>query len=257
MSEPRCITTDKGYTMFLDDRDSLFLSKYGHYEETITHIIDSLLDVGDTFLDIGAHIGYYTIIASKIVGETGKVFAFEPDPTNFALLKKNVEENKCNNVTLVNKAVLNKNSVAKLYICVNNTGDHRVYDNHGLDSIDVKTIRLDDYFKDHVGSIDFIKMDIQGAEGLATDGMHSILQKNKNVKMVAEFAPSMIAQTGSDPKTFLKSITGNGSELYYISQLKINIVKVSIDEILEACTNPRAIANLLCMKNLIIQDRSV
>lgn len=248
------ITTNKGYPMFLDNIDSLLLSKNRVHEPMNTHIIDSLLNEGDTFLDIGAHIGYYTLIASKIVGETGKVFAFEPDPTNFALLNRNIEANKCKNVTAVQKAVSNKTETTKLYISPDNTGDNRIYDIHlGWESTDIETITIDDYFKDYPKQIDFVKMDIQGSEGLTVEGMHHTLQKNDHIIMITEFFPSMMIKAGTDPTAFLKAITYNGADLYYTPFPPIEMIKVSIDGILESCTDEQPTIDLLCTKNLIIQ----
>ena len=80
-----------GHKMFLDPKDSLRLSIFGVYEPFETDLVQHEVGEGDVVLDIGANIGYYTLIFARIVGEGGKVFAFEPDPDNFALLKKNVE----------------------------------------------------------------------------------------------------------------------------------------------------------------------
>jgi FkbM family methyltransferase len=255
MDNPSSYTiTDDGYKMFLDDIDSLLLSKHGFYDLVTAYVIRRLIHRGDTVLDIGAHIGYYTLIASEIVGEDGKVFAFEPNPTNFALLKRNVEENECDNVTLVNKAVSNKNGITKLYICADNTGDHRIYNiGLGWESVDVETIRLDDYFKDE--PIDFIKMDVQGAEGLAIEGMSSLLQKNNDVKIVTEFCADMIRETGVDPSQFLKRITKNNKKLYFIPINKITVEPISIDGILEKHDRPATCIDLVCMKNLQILHR--
>jgi FkbM family methyltransferase len=174
-----------GHKMFLDSRDSLNLSIKGVYEPFETELVKKEIRKGDVVLDVGANIGYYTLIFAKLVGENGKVFAFEPDPSNFALLKKNVEINGYKNITLVQKAVSNKTGKTKLYLSDRNLGDHRIYDSHdGRRYIEIDAIRLDDYFKDYNGKIDFIKMDIQGAEGGAIQGMRSLLKKSKNVKIV-------------------------------------------------------------------------
>jgi len=81
-----------GNKIFLDENDSLCLSINGIYDEFETDIIKKEVHHGDVVMDIGANIGYFTIILAKLVGDEGKVFAFEPDPTNFELLKK-----KCRN----------------------------------------------------------------------------------------------------------------------------------------------------------------
>jgi len=89
-------------------------------------IIEEYLKPGMTVLDIGANIGYYTKLFSKSVGSTGKVFAFEPDDTNFRHLKENTKG--LGNVTTINKAVGEKSQQVKLYYSEEMNVDHQTYD---------------------------------------------------------------------------------------------------------------------------------
>ena len=189
---------------------------------------------GDIVLDIGDHIGYYTLIFSDCVGLEGKVFAFEPNPDNFTLLKKNVEINKYKNVVLIQKAVSNKAGRLKLYLSALNSGDNRIYDlgDGPRKSIEIEAVRLDDYFKDYDGKIDFIKMDIQGAEGAAMEGMEILLEKNRNLKIITEFWPFGLKGFGIDPETYLQSFLIKGFKLYRINNLEKKIEPSSISEIL-------------------------
>ncbi len=98
----------QGQKMFLDKKDVLGLSINGVYEPLETKLVRKEVKKSDVVLDIGANIGYYTLILAKLVGKKGRVFAFEPDPTNFALLKKNISINGYKNVILVPKAVAGK-----------------------------------------------------------------------------------------------------------------------------------------------------
>ena len=95
----------EGEKMYLDDVDSLCLSINGIHEKIITNLIKKEIHSGDVVLDIGAHIGYYTLQFANLVGSTGKVYAFEPEPKNFELLKKNVQINKHDNVVLIQKKI--------------------------------------------------------------------------------------------------------------------------------------------------------
>src|SRR5262249_29206299 len=154
-----------GHLMHLDARDSLDLSLNGVYEPFETELIQSLIHEGDTVLDIGANIGYYTLIFARRVGTAGRVFAFEPDPENFALLKSNVEANGYKNVVLVNAALSNQSGTLRLYLCDENRGDHRIYPSgDGRRAIEIPALTGDEYLKD-VSDVRFIKMDVQGAEG--------------------------------------------------------------------------------------------
>jgi FkbM family methyltransferase len=239
-----------GHKMFLDSRDSLNLSINGVYEPFETELVKKEIRKGDVVLDVGANIGYYTLIFAKLVGENGKVFAFEPDPSNFALLKKNVEINGYKNITLVQKAVSNKTGKTKLYLSDRNLGDHRIYDSHdGRRCIEIDAIRLDDYFKNYNGKIDFIKMDIQGAEGGAIQGMCSLLKKNKNVKIVTEFWPIGLKRFGIGPEEYVKLLIEHGFKLYEINEQEKKICPANIPKLLKAYTPERGnYTNLLCVK---------
>lgn len=242
-------TNVQGHKMFLDSKDSLELSVKEVYESLQTELAKKEIKKGDVVLDIGANIGYFTLIFAKLVGENGKVFAFEPDPGNFSLLEKNVKINNYQNVTLIQKAVSNKTGKAKLYIWKNTLGP-KIYDSPDSHQyIEIESIRLDDYFKNYNGKIDFIKMDIEGAEGGATQGMTSLLQQNKNIKIISEFWPAGLEEFGVGPEEYLKLLIGQGFKLYNLNQQKKKIEQVNITELLEICPKKEKATNLFLTKN--------
>jgi len=111
-------------------------------------LIKKYIQRGAVVLDAGAKIGYFTLIFARLVGDEGKVFAFEPAPENFALLKKNVEINGYQNVVIEQKAISNKTGKARLYLYEDHKGKHRIFDpGEGQQFIEIETIRLDDYFE--------------------------------------------------------------------------------------------------------------
>jgi len=116
----------EGHKMFLDSFDSLKLSINKSYEEFETEVTKKIVNDGDVVLDIGANIGYYTLIFAKLVGKNGKVYAFEPEPNNLAILKKNIEINGYKNIEVIDKVVSNKNGTVKLYISEQNKGHHSI-----------------------------------------------------------------------------------------------------------------------------------
>lgn len=239
----------QGHKMFLDEKDSLCLSINGVYEPLQTELVKREISKGDVVLDIGANIGYYTLIFAKLVGEGGRVFAFEPDQDNFALLKKNVEINGYQNVTLVQKAVSNEVGNIRLYLCEENKGMHRIYESrYCSQSIETESTRLDDYFQDYNGKIDFIKLDIEGAEFSAIQGMSLLLQKNSSVKILTEFMPVAIKEFGVEPGEYLSLLVENGRKLYNINEKKKKVEPTDIHKLLETYTPEKENStNLLCI----------
>jgi len=244
-------TEVQGHKMFLDCKDSLLLSVCGVYEPLETELVKEEVKKGDVVLDIGANIGYYTLIFAKLVGEEGKVYAFEPEPDNFALLKYNVEINGYQNVILVQKAVSNKSGEIRLYLCEDNKGDHRIYDSHdGRKFVEIEVIQLDDYFKNYNGRVDFIKIDIQGAEGGVIQGATLLLQKNpRNLKIATEFWPTGLKRFGTEPEEYLKLLLKHGFKLYHINERENKIKPTNITELLETYTPEKeGDTNLLCIR---------
>lgn len=241
-----------GHKMFLDEEDSLSLFSLGVHEPFEAETIIKEVKKGDVVLDIGANIGFFTLLFAKIVGETGKVYAFEPDPENFELLKKNVNLNGYKNVVMLNKAVSNKSEKVNLYISKKNKGDHRIYDSgDSREFIEVEAIRLDDYFKDYYRKINFIKMDIQGAEEKAINGMRNILDSNEKVKIITEFWPYGLKNAGSIPLDYILKIMKHGFKIYEMKEETKEIEP--IEDVYELSSsrwyeNDTKSTNLLCLK---------
>lgn len=113
-----------GFKMHLDRQDSLGLSVGTGFEKFETQVMEKIIKKGDIVIDCGANIGYYSLLFSKLVGESGKVFAFEPEPTNFFLLQKNLKENNITNVKALNLAVSDKEGESVLFLDKDSSGSH-------------------------------------------------------------------------------------------------------------------------------------
>jgi FkbM family methyltransferase len=240
----------QGHRMWLDDQDTLELATHEVYEPFETALFKREIKPGQTVLDIGANIGYYTLIAAKLAGPKGKVYAFEPDPDNFALLKKNVETNGYNNVVLVNKAVSDKTKTAQLFLNKTNKGDHRLYDSKdGRPSISVQTIKLDDFFKKLDKKIHFIKMDIQGSEASALSGMRNLIRRNSSLKLVTEFSPGSLKLNGQNPQKYLKTLNRCGFKLKEIAEKDGILRSADQQRLLALSDNSNVYTNLLGIKS--------
>lgn len=236
--------------MYLDEHDTLNLSLNRIYEPFETIYFQKHVKDGQVVLDIGAHIGYYTLLLAKNVGRNGQVFAFEPEPKNFALLSKNVEINGYTNVILSNKAVLDTTSQRHLFLSAENMGDHRIFDApDGKEAVEVDSIRLDDYFADFNKKIDFIKMDIQGAEYYAVQGMASLLLRNPSVVLVTEFEPIGLLRSGVEPEAYLKLLMEMGFTIYHIDENEQRIQNADFQELLRNYSPENGLhTNLVCSR---------
>jgi len=240
-------TLIQGHKMFLDSEDSLRLSLSGVYEPFETETIKDIVKKGDIVMDIGANIGYYTLLLARFVGDKGKVIAFEPDSDNFVLLKKNVEINGYKNVILVQKAVSNKTEKIKLYLHKNDKKQHSIYDSsNSRKSIEVESIRADNYIDEKV---DFIKIDIEGAEGEAVLGMDDLLKKNEKIKIITEFSPCSLEKSSVGPKEFLELLLEHNFKLCEINEQKKELRQTNPAKLLGAYTaRNRKGTNLFCTK---------
>jgi len=231
----------------IDKLDSLRLSKNGTYEPMETACVKLLLKPGQTFVDIGAHIGYYTLLAAEIVGPKGRVFAFEPDPENFALLEANIKAAGVEEyVVAVNAAIgLNHGGKSELYLSRTNSGDHRLFATPGRTHVEVPVLALDRYLS--YGDVDFIKCDTQGYEWAVLAGARNLLQKcPAKIYMLVEFYPSGLCLSGSSGANLLALLEELG---FHYSIPRMGRVAVRADEVLNLFPDSTARhTNLLCYR---------
>ena len=254
-----------GKTLNMDLRDEAVSSAIfaqGVWEPEETRFLEKNLRPGMVFVDIGAHIGYYTVIASGLVGSTGKVFAFEPDPRNFELLRSNVAENHCRNVVIDQKAIAASTSRLLLYASSGNFGDHRTYEPPGethqvrgtrRSAVAVDAPSLDDYFARNPTRIDFLKMDIQGSECDAFNGMRKSLEQSPNITILTEFWPTGLKQAGVAPKDFLDEVKASGFMIYRLEQGLTQ--EVSDTDILSRLSGDEYVSLVLSRKGIHPLDR--
>ncbi len=232
------------------------------HEKSTTDLFKKTVKKGNTVVDLGANIGYFSLLAARLVGENGKVYSFEPEPRNFSYLKKNIEINNYNNVTANQKAVSDRKGTTKLFICPYDTGHHTINRYDGIEAykrgrvinkkecIEIETVTLDDFFKGRENEIDVIKMDVEGAVALALAGMDNILKTNNKLKMFVEFFPLLIEKMGSSPREFIRKLLEDYQFSIFIipddyDAQKGEMVKINtVEEIINFCKRKEDHINL-------------
>jgi FkbM family methyltransferase len=191
------------FQMEVHPSDDLYISdsirKTGHWEPFETRVLARLVEADVEFFDIGANIGWYSLMAGRRLESRGLVHAFEPVPENAALLARNVAANALSNVRVNPFALGRANGTTRIFLSGDNKGDHRAYPSseESRQSIVAGLQRFDSYFDRATQKPLVIKMDTQGFEYDVLAGMGDILDRHPaEIVMVIEFWPHGLAQNG-------------------------------------------------------------
>lgn len=211
----------KGHKMYLNPRWDLRYV-YGVYEPLLTKTITQVVQPGWVCLDVGANAGYMALLMAKCCGTGGHVIAFEPLPANYEILKRNVELNhlehwiSCEQLALSNTNGEQQFTFREDTLC--GTGSLVNELPHGsqfVSVIDVKTVRGDEYLRriPVERPINFIKVDVEGAEGFVIDGLHATLHRDRPQVLLETHAV-----TGSTSEVALSVLRNLGYTLKQIDQ---------------------------------------
>jgi FkbM family methyltransferase len=206
---PRVTVQIGSRRILVDVRDAVIgslLYVEREYENTLEQLIDCLEIRGGACLDIGANIGLHTTLLSQLVGPSGQVFAFEPEPANSALLHRNLQLNNNTNVRQSESAIGDCEGTCRMRLSPSNFGDHRVANGTAeSDSIEVPINTIDHLVGSLApGIIKLIKIDVQGYELRVMRGMLETLRRNPAVVLIVEIFPEGLAQTGSSASELMQ-----------------------------------------------------
>ncbi len=214
------------------------------WEPEETRICKQCVKEGMTVVDAGAYIGYYSLLTSRLVGNKGKVYAFEPSPESLSILRKNIKINNCKNIQVVEKALTDKIGYASYYLAHNNPSNSstvEILEYH--EKIEVPTTTLDEVMGNK--RVDVIKMDIEGGERAALNGMTKVIRNNPDLVMLVEVYLQGIVSAGWDLKGYID---------FLISRFHLHIVRKNgiTDEAgykdIQSTIEKRTAINLLCRR---------
>jgi len=169
----------------------------------------------EIIVDIGANTGYYTLRLSSHVGKKGKIIAIEADPTSCNILKQNCELNNFSNVEIKNLAILDSNKQVILHQDKTHSGISSIsakdYDKSKTNDLLIQATTLDNLLKNRFQKIDWIKIDVEGAELAVLKGSIKTLKNTKNI--LIEIHEHILRQNNEDYNDILKILKENGFKL--------------------------------------------
>lgn len=204
-----------------DDLIQRYIYFFGVWEPNLTEFIAHRLSRGDVFVDVGANIGYFSLQAAKLVGNTGRVIAFEASPTIYELLQDNIILNQYANIVPYNIAAGDTIGTTPVFF----TGDHNIGMTNTVPGLagefetEVALLPLATVISDSVWQkARIVKIDVEGAEFSVVQGLRKLLEKKSNpeVEIVVEINPDPLRLQGLDPADILAFFREFGFFPYYL-----------------------------------------
>ncbi|MEM2367953.1 MAG: FkbM family methyltransferase [Candidatus Bathyarchaeia archaeon] len=224
----------------------------GWSEPEVAAFLLRLLRPGMNFLDVGAHIGEYVLLAASAVGRDGSVHAFEPDPRNYRILEHNVRINNLTSVHLNQCAVYSSDGIMQLEMFNESSitrlaaGIGTSYKRQLTDQVKVRTITLDTYVEQKaIAKVDVIKIDVEGAELFVLEGARSILERPPEHApvIVFEYSPANCRNFGYHPSRIIDLLSSSGYRVYLIGDTGEVIATKTVD------VHPMRHVNLVAAKD--------
>lgn len=207
--------TTNHFKMYVDTNDMLlapWLLLHGVWEPEETELVKKLLQPGDVFVDVGANLGYYSLLAIR--AGASQVYAFEAQESTYELLGRNVAVNWMNNLVRYENLVVFSHTTDLEFTIRNSCPGNSsigVYSAHQLKQwfdtttrVKVHAISLDEYFAEKPGKIDLMKVDVEGAEPAVFEGARRVLSQNPNIKVLCEWSPEQMAGAKQDPERLVE-----------------------------------------------------
>ncbi|MEU6676901.1 FkbM family methyltransferase [Streptomyces sp. NPDC046925] len=217
----RVVEARFGARFACDSRDLIqrYISLYGVWEPHMTRWLRSRLRDGDTFVDVGANIGYFAILGSRLVGSTGQVVAIEASPAFHDRVRQHVKLNGCGNVRTVNEAVSDSHKKLTFVLASShNMGANSIvpYDGPAESSFEMAARPLPEILhEDELARARVIKIDVEGAEGGVIRGLApAIGQLRPDVEIAVEVTPDRMEQLGDSIDELLETMARNGFHTY-------------------------------------------
>ena len=214
------------------------------YESETSQFLGAVLARGDTFIDVGAHVGYFSMLAAAMVGTTGRVISFEPDESNYGHLLEHVEKNSAGHVLPVPMAVGAQPRVAEFFLNDDNDGGHGLWEvgSHPFNARSREARRTRKVFlttlDDFVGAlgsrrVKAIKIDAEGSEVAVLSGGRSLLATHEVPFVVAEINRFALTAMGTSEAALRGMMTQLGYETYLFQPGQAVLQRLTLEQNVE------------------------
>jgi FkbM family methyltransferase len=220
----------------------------GKYERHTRTLFEDAVKPGMRVLDLGAHLGYFTLLAARAVGSTGRVYAFEPDPANYKFLCHNIALNGMQDiVTTVPKAVADTSGTRLLFAHPKHSVMSSFWGEGRSDgAVSVECTTVDDFLDGR--QIDVVKLDVEGAELDALRGMRRTLTDTSRLAIFVECNPTALAAAGASVRELLDELGALELDVQVIDERQRSLLPVTGELLNPELADGKWYANLYCAR---------
>lgn len=201
--------------------DLEFLDQHGlssSYEPDVSNLVRRIVVGAKVFVDVGANNGYYSAMVGKMFGDSGRVYAFEPDPNSYSRLLRNVKLNGLSNIITFNLALSDVRGLSHLWLSPFDDGQNSFVRTPGsrLSNSAVRVERLDDVLPKMM--VDVIKIDVEGFEAEVIKGAEKIIQRSPGIKIILEYNARLLAMRHVELNFPIRLVKSLGLETFLIGR---------------------------------------
>lgn len=205
-----------------------FLEQNEIYEPEIVQLMLRVLRQGDHVIDVGANIGYFTVLTAMLVGSSGRVTAYEPGPDNLPTLKENIKLNQLANVTVIEQPVWCREEKVTFYLNSDNRSSHSLVDPGGWfhniktrenpNPVEMRAATIDSISTISARNTKLIKIDTEGSEQHVLEGASTFLDSYQPPYIVVELNPWGLTQAGHNERTLRNFMRDFGYEMFFLDK---------------------------------------
>lgn len=228
------LTYDPGF--IADVCTKTFLNYNGACEPEVVHVMRRVIRPGDFVIDGGANVGFFTLLMSRLVGDQGHVEAFEPATVNFKKLRQNIEINRVENVTAVNRALWSEEADLTLYIAHDTGLCSLMPFDHSITTFPIKCLTLDKWCGNYDQRPRLIKLDIEGAEEHALIGAAHMLEAGIDF-VITEINERALLNFGCSQADLRRYMKRHHYDMFWLHEDGSEPTLVREDQVLEGAEN--------------------